>query len=325
MNWKSYIPIAAACVLGLVAAKIGWNYMAQRQVTVVAPAPADTVRVVVVTKDIPSGTYLRDVDLALKEIPTGVAAGQTYSSVFDLVNRVPAVPLVKGQAVVETMLMTRGAPTGLPSVIPDGMRALTIDVNDTTGVGGMIQPGCHVDLVMTLGADANGPAMARTVADNVEILAIGHVLGHKTAEPPPPDGQQPDVGNARNVTLLVTPQEAHMVELAVKMGNPRFVLRGAQDTKPTPNSGVTLADLRLQSPEQNAQGNQLANLHTPAAGPTTHPVGDFWNVRVIRAGAESTVNLPMNPQDTLEQPVTPKPSKVSSAGVQNELAPAISH
>jgi Flp pilus assembly protein CpaB len=166
--------------------------------------------------------------------------------------------------------------------------------------------------------------MARTVADNVEILAIGRRYGHQNSPPPAADGQpQPDTGNPRNVTLLVTPQQAHVVELAFKMGNPRFVLRGSSDTKPTPNTGITLADLRTQSSEMGAQERLLVGQHTYGAGPTTRSSDDFWSVRVIRATAESTVNLPMEPQEKMEQPTVVKPQTSSPPGVvQNETAPA---
>ena len=228
------------------------------------------------------------------------------------------------------MLTPKGTLNGVSAVIPPGMRAITIDVNDTTGVAGMLLPGCHVDLVMTIMSDASGPTETRTVADNVEILAIGRKYGKQNA-PAAPAGndKQPDMGNPRNVTLVVTPEQAHIVDLACKLGNPRFVLRGATDDAPTPATGITMAALR-RGVHEHDQANTLT-----ASAATTQPVADkimpavsrFWTIHIIRGTAESTVEIPLNPKPSkTSPPAFSKPPTATPPGVANlETAPETSH
>ena len=290
MNWKSWLPIGAAVVLGLVAAKVGRDVIAGNNHN--APAPATkTIHVVMAAADINGGTSLKPTDLVVGELPEGSTPGYTFSNVKDLVNRVPTVPLVKGQAILETMLTPQGTPGGLPAIVPSGMRAITLDVNEVTGVAGMLLPGCHVDLVMTMTADSAGPTEARTVIDNLTVIAVGRRFGPPSQNP---TATEQDLANARSITLLVTPDQARIVELAGHMGNPRFVLRGSRDNDPSGTEGVTLTELRSGKKQQSGFDRVLAAFFPPAApaspqkrgaGPTTGPAapaGPVWTVQVIR-------------------------------------------
>ena len=50
---------------------------------------------------------------------------------------------------------------GLPAVIPEGMRALSVAVNDVVGVAGFVTPGTMVDVLVT-GKINDGSRMAKT-------------------------------------------------------------------------------------------------------------------------------------------------------------------
>lgn len=310
MNWKTWAPIAVAVLLGLFAAKIGRNVIAARAHTA-PPTTVKVVRVVQAAGNVNAGSALSDADLVVVQLPESAAPEFTFGNVSDLVDRVAVVPLVKGQPILEPMLAPKGTPNGLTAVVPDGMRAITIEINEVSGVGGMLMPGCHVDLVMTLMADASGPTEARTVADNVKILAVGRKFGPQPTQPSQPGGpaEPPDNSAARTVTLVVTPAQAHIVELATRSGTPRFILRGARDNAPTQSISATLAELRGNGKTQGKWEKMLTALLSPAtqpaavetasatgAKPTTAPAPqDVWTVQVIRNTVESTVSMPVKP------------------------------
>ncbi len=141
------------------------------------------------------------------------------------------------------------------------MRAITIDVNEVSGVGGLLVPGCHVDLLASLHAGSADSLLTRTLVQDVKVVAVGQSL----SPPNPTDGQI-----ARSVTLIVTPQQAETVELASNVGRPRLVLRSGADNNILQTAGVSLTQL---------EGGQL-----PVATAST-PAPHF--VEIIRGGVES--------------------------------------
>ncbi len=171
MNLKQSIPLVAAIGLGLVAAKIAHDISAKKN----AVPDTKTVQVVVAKEPIGPGTALTPELLDVTRIPGETMPPETSSSVDSLVGRVTLAPLFAGQAVRGDSLAMKGSPAGLASLVPTGMRAISVDVNETSSVAGLLTPGCHVDIVSTLGVD-NDHMIARTIAQDVPIVAVGQRL-----------------------------------------------------------------------------------------------------------------------------------------------------
>src|SRR5208282_4456084 len=129
-------------------------------------------------------------------------------------------------------LAPKGMGPGMQAAVPLGMRAVTVEINEMTGVAGYLSPGCHVDVIQTLKDDKTGQPTARTLAQNVKITAIG--VRHN-----PQDGD----GGGRSITLLVTPAQAELMELCSTLGHPRFSLRNGNDLAVSEPKGITLAEL----------------------------------------------------------------------------------
>src|SRR5687768_12667047 len=157
MNWKNWIPLVLAVVLGLVAAKVTRDTLKRR-----AGGPAQTrvVRVVVATGNVAPGQELTASMVRLAAIASDVPPTNAFTDPARVVGRVATAPLFNGQPVLEDLLAPKGAGTGLQALVPKGMRAITVDVNETSGLGGMLVPGCRVDVVSTL----NGASREDTVA-----------------------------------------------------------------------------------------------------------------------------------------------------------------
>jgi Flp pilus assembly protein CpaB len=182
------------------------------------------------------------------------------------------------------------------------MRAVTVDVNEVTGVAGYLVSGCHVDLIQTVRDEKTGMPTARTLAQNVKVTAVG--MKHN-----PQDGD----GGGHSITLLVTPPQAELIELACSVGKPRFVLRGGSDLAMVDTKGVTFAELvghhanrndefNTVTPVLNAQlpSTQPSTLTNLTANITTRPSidtdSDSWTVEIIRGGSESEAKFAM-PKD----------------------------
>jgi pilus assembly protein CpaB len=112
------------------------------------------------------------------------------------------------------------AGAGLPSMIPPGMRAVSVRVNDVVSVAGFVQPGTRVDVLAT-GSEGND-RQTITVLQNVAVIAVGGSLLERIA-----GGEQ----TAPVITLLVSPDDAQKLALASQEGRIQLALRNPLDTK----------------------------------------------------------------------------------------------
>ena len=121
-----------------------------------------------------------------------------------------------------TKLAAENAGAGLPSLIPPGMRAVSVRVNDVVSVAGFVTPGTRVDVLLTGTPTGGNEPQTTTVLQNVAVLASGHTL-ERTA-----------TGEAQNVpviTLEVTPDDAQRLTLASSQGHIQLALRNPVDTR----------------------------------------------------------------------------------------------
>jgi pilus assembly protein CpaB len=141
---------------------------------------------------------------------------------------------------------------GLPSVIPAGMRAVSVRVDEVVAVAGFAVPGTRVDVLVTL-ADAGpgGGGVARAALQNVQVLAAGQSLEARgNAEP-----QKVTV-----ITLLVTPEQAEVLALASAEGQIQLALRNTLDESIAHTTGAVTAVLA---------GSRAARRSPPPARPAT--------------------------------------------------------
>lgn len=291
MNWKAFAPLAVAIVLGLIAARVAMNVVSERPAEV-APVATNLTPVVMATGEIPSGTLLTEQHLKMGKVEsTNIPVG-AFDNPQPLLGRVTKVALSMNQPVVPTLLAESDAGIGIGATLPEGMRAITVEINDVSGVAGFIQPTCRVDVVGTLQRD--GKSIAKTVLENIMVLAVGSRTG--PAQPAEPG--QP-VEPARTITLLCTPEQAEKLELATASTRVRLVLRNGEDKTTVETNGVTIADLGGES----RRGDPFAETDTTLtsdSNPTTQPVAGLpkpsqgWTVEIIRAGVQSTQTFPLD-------------------------------
>src|SRR5687768_14739829 len=235
MRWKNWLPLIVALVFGVIAAKVARDMIAGGGRK--AGDSGKTVTVVVAKSDIAPGTELTADVLATLGVPAEIAPRKAYREVSDLLGSVAQIEISKGDYIVEPMLAAGGSGTGLQALVPPGMRAISIEVNAFSGVGGMLVPGSRVDVIATLPSkEAENEPVSRTIVQNVKVTAVGQQLSR--GEVKLEDMQ------FKSVTLVTTPEQAEAIELATANGRPRLVLRSGRDNGARASSGVRLAELR---------------------------------------------------------------------------------
>lgn len=195
---------------------------------------AATVDVVVAARDIGANTTLTADMLALRAVPEGDALGGSFAAVAQLVGTPTRFPLQAGEQVTGLKIGTGAIADNedISLVLAPGMRAVSVKVSEVTGVGGLLLPGNHVDVIAVFpnapaGADSSSLQNVKsvTVLQNVEVLAVAQ----EAQEPLPVGedgtgarGQRPDNAerqpDATSATLAVAPQDAQLLALVQETG-----------------------------------------------------------------------------------------------------------
>jgi pilus assembly protein CpaB len=204
------------------------------------------------------GKPLAAEDLTLADWPVNVPLAGATSKSESLVGRIVLYPLAAQEPIREQLLAAPGAAVGLTAKIPDGMRAVAIQTNEVNNVSGFLFPGCHVDALVTLRpTTGKDNSVTMTVLQNVEVLSTGEKL-----QPDPAGKPQ----NVKEVTVLLTPDDAQKLVLASNQGTVQFVLRNGSDQLEAQRRPVELKDLQSTAPQPASVGVKKAAAAPKVAG-----------------------------------------------------------
>jgi pilus assembly protein CpaB len=232
-----------------------------------APAP----QVLVAGRSLEIGTLIKDNDFKTVEWPGALPAGAIVKK-EDAVGRGVIVAIVEGEPIMESRLAPRGAGAGLAANIKPGMRAVALRVNDVNGLAGFVIPGMHVDVLIS-GTPPTNPnptagAVAKTLLQDIEILSAGQNI-QKDAE------GKPVVVNLVNV--LVTPEQAEVLNLATNDTRVQLVLRNPIDHNKSVTKGAWLQELYgpIQRAAAAAPNHPRPKVEPPPQVEKPKPEGPF--------------------------------------------------
>jgi len=202
--------------------------------------------VMVAATDLQVGAELRADDLKAVEWPASSIPAGAFGRAADVVGRSLIVPAVQNEPILDAKLAPKEAGIGLPPAIPQGMRAVSVRVNEVIGVAGYVLPGTHVDVLATASpTDQRPDTTTKLVLPNVQVLTAGTKLEQADDKGKP---QQVTV-----VTLLVTPEQAERLTLASTEGKIQLALRNPLDMSAPATPGVRPAVL-LGTPPPAVRG-----------------------------------------------------------------------
>ncbi|MEK6643211.1 MAG: Flp pilus assembly protein CpaB [Planctomycetota bacterium] len=211
MKPKTIIPLIIGLGVGFFAVKMGLD-MVQRA----KGAQGGEVEVLISGKQIEVASKISANMLSSKKVPQALVPTDAFTTSKELVGRVTAMTVAPGVPITQSMLAPPGSEPGLRAIIPNGMRAVSVSVNEETAVAGFIMPGCHVD-VSAVGRD-HGPA--KLILSDAEVGAVGQSLS-RVGE----DGKT--VRMEKSVTLFLKPEEVQILHAYGGSGRIRLALRGA--------------------------------------------------------------------------------------------------
>ena len=259
----------------------GVTYLAYRVLQTRLRPPEETTQVVVAAKILPMGSRIIKEDIQLAAWPKANPLQGSFADPTLVEGRALMVPVQVNEPILESKLAPKEGGAGLMAIIPEGMRALSIQVNSIIGVGGFVVPGSRVDLILTAvppegvkGAKGQETG-SKIILENLEVLAAGQNVQKDV------DGKPQAV---QDVTLLLTPEQTERVALATGDGRIQLALRNPLDKEAVgpplvvrstlyedANAEASLKDTQKPKPAGQAQARVPVRKPIPVVEPPPAP------------------------------------------------------
>jgi pilus assembly protein CpaB len=269
MNRKRLmIVLAMAVATGGLAGWLALGYLQQPATAALAPPQRSLIQLAVASRDLPLGSILQPEDVKLLDWPAEVLPMGYAASAGDLAGRGLITPVSANEPILSSKLADREGGGGLPILIPEGMRAISVRVDEVIQVAGFVTAGTRVDVLLTFSLD--GPTQTRTILQNIQALAAGQTIERDV------EGKPQTVSV---ITLLVTPEQAERLALAANEGRIQLALRNLMDGEEIFTGGARLSNL-MEAPRTTATGTRRVSVPAqPRPQPTV--------VETLRGGERS--------------------------------------
>lgn len=285
MDRRLLTVLGMSVVLALVVAGIFYQVSSHASA---APAVA-TKDMVIATESLPLGLAVKPNHVKVVKVPVSMFPKTAFSKVDDVLDRSVISGIIHDEALLEERLAPRGSGMGLLPIIPSGMRALAVRVNEVIGVAGFILPGTRVDVLVTGHPPAGSSAdVTTTVLQNITVLSANQQMQDNRGQ----------AINATVVNVLVTPDQAELLTLAGNEGRITLVLRNAIDQKTDPvavhETGELYGGMRKPKTVLTARATPRPKLAPPPPPPPPAPVAAPVVVPdeiIMIRGREKTVEL----------------------------------
>jgi pilus assembly protein CpaB len=239
MKGKAIIPLVAGLAIGLFAVKLAVDTIRKAQA---AGAKTGIVKVVRATRDISPYEELKAdaIEVIETEENMFISKEDRIESVEEVFGRVTAKSILHNAPVLRSNLAPEGTPPGMVGRIPEGYRAVSVQISEVTAVAYQIQPGDWVDVIVVM--DVSTPVggrktIAEVILERVQVAAIGD-----TTSPVSSSGK----GNtrpARSVTLFVVEEDVPKLHLAATQGKITLAMRGDDTTLDGSHRSASMDDL----------------------------------------------------------------------------------
>lgn len=237
--------------------------------------------VIIAANDLQVGSKLQDGDIRQVKVPASVLPPNYYKNKSQVLGRGVILPVQKGEYILPSKLAAENAGSGLPSLIPAGMRAVSVRVNEVVAVAGFVVPGTRVDVLLTGNPGGASEQQTTTVLENVAVIAAGQKLERNAAGEP----QSTPV-----ITLLVSPDDAQKLTLASSQGHIQLALRNPIDTKKEELPGTKAGGLYRGMPTVATPAPRPKVVKAPKVD--TPPPSTGYKVVVIRGNKTDETKFP---------------------------------
>jgi pilus assembly protein CpaB len=274
MRLNQLVTLSVAIVMGAGAVFLARSWLESEISAAAARPPAS--HIVVAAKALEYGTLL-SAD-GVNEIPwfTDTLPEGAFVSKDDLLGdgrRIVLSPVKRGEPILQSKITGPGQRASLASLLDEGKRAVTVQVDDVRGVAGFVLPGDFVDIVMIADEPANRrQSYSDILLEHVKVLAIDQITGEGEGKPTV----------ARAVTVEVTKEQAQKILLATNVGRLSLILGRPTEQASDPNRRISERDIGRTAPEPVRAPPPPRPVPVVAAPPP--PPSNLVKVFVVRNG-----------------------------------------
>jgi pilus assembly protein CpaB len=270
------------------------------------------IAVVLAIKDLPAMTVLTADAIESGSVKTKEAPQGHFTNPIQIVGKILSKPIVKGEILTKANIISEGSGAQLAAALPPGMRAISLNMSSQSISGGLLYPGCVVDVLasfkLTGSASRNnskGEAISTTLLHGIQVLAVAgeSVISKSDAENEADKIKSKARSTTRNltVTLLVDPRQAEALQLAALNGTISLAMRNPLDDEPVDYDATVLNRGKLS--KLGALLGSTVDKQKVSDGTETTPTDSFsswsepepksWEVTVIRGSkvADQEVNI----------------------------------
>jgi pilus assembly protein CpaB len=252
-------------VAAMLAALVVYSALKQREAAI-QRAMVQNVQILVAAKDLRLGAKIEPGSVKMVRWSREALPPGALSSPDSVIGSFVKASFVTNEPIVADKLFMGEKNAGImPMLIPPGMRAMSVAVDEVSDIAGFIFPHSRVDVLVAVnnqneGSNSDSPeskAFSKVVLQNVEVLAVAQEV----------EGKKDEAQVVRVVTLVVSPDEAERLALASHQGSLRLVMRNYNDNKIVLTPGSNMSDMlhayssRVAPPTMMSQ----APLHVAAA------------------------------------------------------------
>ena len=241
MNIRSIlVTVIGLCIAGVsayYARDMMTDRVAQETQAIRVQAEQAMATVVGALEDIPFAAPITRKMVAVQDWPRDALPEGAFQTLEAVIGPDGAQPrsakrtIVAGELLLASKLSGFGEKVTILQNLTSGTRAMTIEVNAVSGVGGFVKPGDFVDIVLT--ENRSGDLRARTIMQNVRVIGVDQEYG---------EGVETN-RVARTLTVEVTPEDGQRLALAQRAGSLSLTLRTTDGGTDAPLPAMSLSDL----------------------------------------------------------------------------------
>jgi pilus assembly protein CpaB len=242
-----------------------------------------TTKAMVAVVAIPPRTVIKPEWVELKVVPVSAVPADALKMPQDVVGKITRSDILPGETIRKERLLGKDEKLGLPFMIPQGFRGMTIAVDEVIGVAGFLKPGDLVDVLVTFNVDIFEQKLTATILQGIQVLGVAQDLETVNNNETAKKGKV-----VSSVTLAVTPEQAEQLALAVESGkirlsarplnsreqvavspiNPHLLLKGVL---PAPVARAVTPSEQAKKPVKTAPREQKTPKQTPPPNPSPSP------------------------------------------------------
>lgn len=284
MKWS----MAALLAVGVIAALCAAVLVASLRSSPAKPAAeheGSEATIVVATKDLPAMSVVQAGSVEQITVPRDEVPEGAFTHPGQIVGKVLSTRVIEGQVFTRNRCVSESPGLDLASAIPEGMRAVSILLEDDGSLKGLLYPGSRVDVLATFRLEGEGvgrrEAVSTVLLHGVQVLAVEDrtvVSGDEAGK----EASSVYRRRKRLVTLMVDTDQAEALQLAAAHGDVSLALRNPMDEAPVTAAQRRLSELSI--PELNLDPA------TPSEGGEAAPRAprDRWETHIIRGASQET-------------------------------------